>query len=280
MTGRYRDRAASLATMHGKEAALEPPFRALGTTLVVPGVDTDLLGTFSGEIERPAPPREVVARKARLGLEAAGLPLGLATEGTFGPHPAAPLLTVHREVALFVDDELGIEVEESIVEPKPALLTTLAGPDEPLDRVLAGADFPAHALLVMPSTGPRGGPVHKGIRDLTRLRAAIRECASAAPDGRARVETDLRAHCNPTRMAVIAALGTRLAARLARECHACGTPGWGMLRLLPGFACADCDRPTALIRAELHGCVRCDATREIPLARSAAEPRFCENCNP
>lgn len=50
----YRDRQVSLATMHGKERAIALPFsRALGLRVVLPsGLDTDALGTFSGEVKR------------------------------------------------------------------------------------------------------------------------------------------------------------------------------------------------------------------------------------
>jgi len=57
--------------------------------VVVPaGLDTDGLGTFTGEVERPAPPRETALLKARLAIETTGLPRALASEGSFGPHPA------------------------------------------------------------------------------------------------------------------------------------------------------------------------------------------------
>ncbi|MBM3504468.1 MAG: hypothetical protein FJX65_11400 [Alphaproteobacteria bacterium] len=64
---RYRQRRAVLATMHGKERVFARPLRvALGLELVVPeGLDTDRLGTFSGEVERVGSPWEVAIRKAR-----------------------------------------------------------------------------------------------------------------------------------------------------------------------------------------------------------------------
>jgi len=53
--------------MHGKERVFARPLRvALGLELVVPeGLDTDRLGTFSGEVERVGSPWEVAIRKAR-----------------------------------------------------------------------------------------------------------------------------------------------------------------------------------------------------------------------
>ncbi len=85
----YAGRRVCLTTLHGKERVLARPFfHGLGAELVVCGCDTDQLGTFSGEIERAADPLSTCVRKAALGLEASGLRLGLASEGSFGPHPS------------------------------------------------------------------------------------------------------------------------------------------------------------------------------------------------
>ena len=49
-----RDETFAIATMHGKKHAVdEPPSRWLGAAMtVVPGIDTDAFGTFTGEIVR------------------------------------------------------------------------------------------------------------------------------------------------------------------------------------------------------------------------------------
>jgi hypothetical protein len=54
----YEGRSASLATKHQKDVACGRPLRrALGVDLVVPdALDTDELGTFSGEIPRVGTP--------------------------------------------------------------------------------------------------------------------------------------------------------------------------------------------------------------------------------
>jgi hypothetical protein len=78
-----------LRPKHGKEAAIGPALAASpGLRVVVAAeVDTDRLGTFTGEVERPGPPRETALMKARLGQRATGLPRALASEGAFGAHP-------------------------------------------------------------------------------------------------------------------------------------------------------------------------------------------------
>jgi hypothetical protein len=73
----YRGVSAALATKHEKEKIVAPLFSSLGISLQVPQIDTDVLGTFSGEIERVGTPKEVVLKKARMGIEASGLSYGM-----------------------------------------------------------------------------------------------------------------------------------------------------------------------------------------------------------
>ncbi len=73
--GPYRSRTAALATQHGKERVVARPlWAALGLIVTVPAeINTDLLGTFAGDVKRTGTPREVVIRKARLGMSASGI---------------------------------------------------------------------------------------------------------------------------------------------------------------------------------------------------------------
>ncbi len=90
---RYAPGRVAPATKHRKELALAPAFREhLQATLVVPNLDTDALGTFSGEVPREGTALETAPRKCRLGMQAADLPRGLASEGSLGPHPLIPFL--------------------------------------------------------------------------------------------------------------------------------------------------------------------------------------------
>lgn len=78
----YCERIACLATKQAKEQAIARPFRfALGLEVLAPSdLDTDTLGTFTGEVPREGTPLEVCECKARLGMKITGLPLGLASE--------------------------------------------------------------------------------------------------------------------------------------------------------------------------------------------------------
>ena len=206
---RYRGRVAALATKHAKERALAWPLsRGLGLSLRVPAdIDTDALGTFTGEIPREGTPAEVVRRKARLGLAAAKLPIGIASEGSFGPHPKMPFLPSDFEVLVFVDDEEGFTVSmEAVTTETNYAQQRCANPGEALSFATR-LRFPSHSLIVRPVRNPDPEQIRKGVSDAETLRLAVQRAIDASPDRAASIETDMRAHANPTRMRVIRHLG-------------------------------------------------------------------------
>lgn len=276
----YRGRTAALATQHGKLPLLARPLAAgPGLALCAPaGIDTDALGTFSGEVPRPGPPEEVVERKARLAMAAAGTELGLATEATFGPHPALPFLGGHTELIAFVDDARGVVHLERLTtaETNFASLDTVPGAD--LTVFLERAGFPAHALIVRPA--PEGAPVAKGVQEPTLLAEAVAAAAAASPLGQARIEADMRAHLNPTRRRIIRKLAIRLARRLSTLCPECELPGFGPVGHEAGLPCADCGAPTGRTAAVVWGCLDGRTRARRPVAATAADPGDCPVCNP
>jgi len=281
----YRGRRAALATMHGKEEAIAPALDArVGLAVIVPdGIDTDALGTFTRDVERPGSIEATAVAKARLGMRAAGLPIGVASEGSYGPHPAMPWAPAGLELLAVVDDERGLVVTEQLVDHAPVYASVEATPETDLDPFLRRVRFPSHGLVVSAlGLPPRAATVRKGIRRRTDLDRALVELAAAAPEGAVRVETDQRAHQNPTRMATIARLAERLAERLATPCPRCAAPGFGRVRVEGALPCAACGGPSILVRAHVHGCPGCghEEARPRPDGLREADPARCPRCNP
>ncbi len=280
----YAARTAVIATMHRKEEAVAPALMSTLGLIVTsaPGLDTDQLGTFSGEIPRNGTMLDVALRKARLGMSAAGVPLGLASEGSFGPHPAIPYIPAGMELLVFVNDEREIVVTESLITEQTNYDHLVISPGEASDAFLQKIGFPTHGLIVRPNEGEVASALAKGIVDPDRLTRAIEAAAAASSDGRARMETDMRAHFNPTRMRSLAILAERLAQRLARQCPACGAPGFGRTGSRAGLLCETCGTPTELVVAEILGCPACDYTEERLRGDGLqrAPPQHCPLCNP
>ncbi|QPN67773.1 DUF6671 family protein [Synechococcus sp. CBW1006] len=283
----YAGRRVCLTTLHGKERVLaRPVFHGLGAELLVCGCDTDQLGTFSGEIERPADPVSTCRLKANLGLAATGLPLGLASEGSFGPHPAVPFLPVGQEVLVFVDLERQLTVVERRLEMRTTFSSRTVGPSDlnstGFSTWLQQVRFPSHALIARPAQHDPSGRCIKAIRTIADLEVALAHCAATSSNGEVLLETDMRAHCNPTRMASIRRLGFQLVRRIRQLCPACESPGWGRTEAVAGLPCRCCGTATPLMAQERWGCSACCHSELKPRrdGRREADPMHCPWCNP
>lgn len=280
----YAGQTIVVTTKHGKERRLALPFRiGLGAHLILAeGIDTDVLGTFTGEIPRVGTPREVAVQKARMGMVATGLPFGVVSEGSFGPDPIVPFLPVHLEVLAFIDDERGIEVYEQVATNDTNFDHAVASTVSDLERFLQRVGFPAHALIVRPHHGNAKHGIRKGILTLAELEEAIQAATGCSDDGKAHVETDMRAHLNPTRGKVSRRLGFQLALRLRRQCPACDAPGWGRVDSEPGLPCRWCRTPTGWTLHEVYACAVCDHRERYPRPDGlvTADPGLCPYCNP
>lgn len=279
----YRDRSACLTTKHGKAHAIAKAVRSvLGLQLFTPTkLDTDIFGTFSGEIPRRSSARDVCEKKARFGMAVTGLALGIANEGSFGPHPYIPFVAAAIELMTFVDDERKIVIAESLVSDRTNFSHRLTHSLDEISEWLPTAGFPTHALVVLPNVN-LSAPAEKGIVSIERLRASVTAAAANSVDGLARVETDMRAHLNPTRMVAIRRLARRFANRLATNCPNCASPGWGQIGVTKGLPCELCGSPTGWAIFEVSGCVACDYCEQKPRndGLQHAAPQHCPECNP
>lgn len=268
----YRSARVALATCHGKERALSIPLRRrLGLIVEPVAIDTDAFGTFTGTRARAGTAAEAALAKARAGMAASGLPLGLASEGSFGPHPWLPFGAGGVETLAFIDAERGLELTLSAVSRRTNFAHLDVRDGEDIAPFLARVGFPSHALVVKDGNGAL---LAAGITDKATL-------STLAWPGH-RLEADMRAHMNPTRMAAIRALAGRLAARLAARCPACACPGWGQTDVQRGLPCSSCQQPTQGIAAIIDGCTACghSETRPRPDGVTAASPASCDWCNP
>lgn len=281
----YAGYRAVLATMHGKEAAIAPVLLdRLGLVVsTTPNLDTDVLGTFTGEIPRAGTIYQAAIAKARLGMTATGLPIGIASEGSYGCHPYIPFVSGGIELIVLIDETRDIVVSEYLIEDNPVYDHAFAQAIDQLGAFLDRIGFPDHSLIVKAAeVGSEAGPIHKGLRDMDALASAITQCAAHSRDGWALIQTDMRAHMNPARMASLRRLAFILAERMATPCPACRMPGYGQVDTETGLPCKDCGAPSTLVRHRVFGCMACEHREKRPRldARSHAAPGHCLRCNP
>lgn len=277
----YTGQKIALLTQHGKEQVLAPVLEpALGCEIErVSGFDTDQLGTFSRDIPRPGSQLDAARRKARIGMELSGLPLGLASEGSFGPDPFAGMFSWNIELLVFIDANLGIEIVGMAQGPgHSAHLQTadwLA-----IEAFAHQQDFPAQQLVLRPH-GQDDPRIYKGIADWSQLKACFDEALPQSANGQVFIETDLRAFANPSRMQNIELAGRDLLQRIQSSCPVCEAPGYWVAGRQPGLPCSACGLPTSNYLSEVWQCVRCAHKAILPRAdRAVAEPQQCYYCNP
>lgn len=278
--GMYQGRQVALLTQHGKEQAIAPVLEAALDCRVgrVAGYDTDLLGTFTREVPRLGTQLEAARKKARIGMGLAGLPLGIASEGSFGPDPYAGLFPWNVEMVVWIDDALGIEVV-GVASGKTNFSHLLTANWEEAAAFARAAGFPEHSLVARPQheDDPR---IRKGIADWKTLCEVFLWACGEANNGRAFLETDVRADRNPTRMERIGQAAQDLARKLYTLCPICDAPGFQLAECVPGLPCEDCGAPTREARADIHRCVKCEHQVTVERSEKAAPAGRCDFCNP
>jgi len=274
----YAGAVIGLATMHDKGRAVAPPFRRLlgARVLEVTGLDTDQLGTFSGDIARPASPVEVTDLKARMTFEAMDVDCAIASEGSYAPIDRVPLNAAGVEIMTFVDRKRGVVVTETLTTQRTNWrMQRFAAGDPRVEDAATALGLPRCGAIVM-RNDDWSHPV-KNLSTAAEVRAAIESEAPQSRDGLAVLIPDMRAHRNPWRMMAIRALAWRLARRLAHLCPSCGAPGWGHVHSPRGLPCESCGEPTDWIAAHVDGCSACGhaEARPRPDGRRTASKLSC-----
>jgi len=278
----YRGSCIVIPTKHAKSVAIAPPFRKwLEVGVLEWLVDTDTLGTFSGEIEREGTALDCARRKCVWAIESLGVEYGLASEGSFGPHPLTPFLPCDQEILYFIDKKREFHLHMVHIGENTNYMMQAVSSMEELQMFAAAAGFPSHALILRPNNRENRGVSFKGIYTPHGLKEAFKQSLHQSSDGKVWVETDMRAQMNPSRMTVIGELAEKMAARLATFCPACNTPGWGCIRAEKGLHCEYCNQETEMIAREIYGCVLCNHTDQLPRSDGLemAPQMYCGWCN-
>jgi len=264
--------------MHGKDLVIAPALEQLGLRVIAcPGLDTDSFGTFTRDIARSGNQHAALLAKAKAGLALAGqADFAVASEGAFGPHPQMPIVPTGLELVGIVERTssrsiIGMHQTIDIHFARVNARTT-----EDVAEFVRKTGRADHSWVVMAT---RDGPIiAKGLSDPDMLLETA--VGLIAQNGSVWLETDMRAHRNPTRMRAIAAAAADLVRRLRARCPRCDYPDWVGYHQ-PGRPCAWCATPTDETWYERFDCENCGhgARRKIEEWR-AADPGRCPSCNP
>ena len=274
----FNGRKVVIATKHQKEQVIGPALQEAFEMLYVVSekVDTDLLGTFTGEVERLLTPVEAARQKCILALAECDADFAIGSEGSFGPHPTLYFLPADEEILLLLDRKMELE----IVVRHASLQTNYAsfelGSEKYLSDFLRQVKFPSHGLHVKSP----GAYVAKGIKSEDQLNQAIQEAVNRF--GTYTLETDMRAMNNPTRMSVIQELAEKLVEKMKSSCPSCQRPGFSPSDVIRGLLCSCCSLPTKSVKSLIYSCEGCHYTQcvDFPDSKTTEDPMFCDFCNP
>lgn len=270
-----------LGTKHDKSIALAPHFSKIGMRCETVDVDTDLFGTFTGEVERTSPVKDTLRKKVQAVFrQKPEARFVLASEGSFGPHPFIGFIQSDHEVLLFFDRNTGLEVFADELSTETNHHEIEFGPKDDLQGFLDRVRFPSHGIIVRPKgSSPQ---VFKGLTDWGKLGQAIIDCFLVSSEPKVILSTDMRASFNPTRMSVIGKAGEKLFARLTSFCPSCAMIGFGPTRGIRGLPCSDCGFPTQVVKEVVFACLGCqlEESHEREDGLKFANPAECDFCNP
>ena len=279
----FANRTVVIATMHRKEQAIAPLLSAaLGVDTKVPAnFNTDAFGTFTRETKRPADQLATARLKAEAALDLTGETLAVASEGSFGPHPQIPLVGCDRELVLLRDRQHQLEIVGEIVSTETNHRgQTIHSVEEAL-AFAKSAGFPEHGMVIMSASAQQPeGAVAKGIITEPALAAAVAQTLNQSPEGKAHIETDMRALYNPTRMRAIAQATQDLIRKIQQLCPNCQFPGFSIVQSRPGLPCSLCGAATLLTLAVVYQCQHCQFQQVQSFPSRFADPANCFCCNP
>ncbi|MCY7352181.1 MAG: hypothetical protein LH606_16200 [Cytophagaceae bacterium] len=277
----FKDRKLIIATKHEKEKVIAPILeKSLGVFCFVnENFDTDLLGTFTGEIERELDPITTARQKCLMAMELTNCDLGLASEGSFGPHPSLFFICADDEFLIFIDKKNNLE----IVVRELSIATNFNGKEikteEELLQFANSVNFPSHGLILRKDRVDNNDII-KGITEINRLKEAFNKLFDKFKSVYA--ETDMRALYNPSRMKVIEAATQKLITKINSLCPQCSKPGFGITDAKRGLKCSLCGLPTSTILNYIYVCQHCQYTKEemYPHKKTTEDPMYCDYCNP
>jgi hypothetical protein len=277
----FQNRKLLIATKHQKERVISPILESeIGVTCFVDETfDTDILGTFTGEVERELDPISTVREKCLRAMKMNNCDLGIASEGSFGSHPSMFFVSADDELLIFIDTLNSIEV----IARELSTSTNFDGKQIQTPKELFEFDeqigFPTHGLILRKSKD-ENIDIHKGIIDIETLKKSFEDIYSKYNS--VYVETDMRAMFNPTRMSVIEKATQKLVQKIKSTCPQCQMPGFGITDAKKGLKCSLCGSPTNSILSYIHICQHCQFTKEemFPHNKTTEDPTYCDYCNP
>lgn len=268
-----------IATMHGKEKIIGPLLQqAFGVDFCVPEkMDTDSFGTFTNQIQRKGNQLEAAYAKLEKAFELTNCISGIASEGSFGPHPQFPWVASNLEILVFKNIETGLKMEAFHESTQTNFAQSEIKSLKQLTDFAQKIDFPSHGIILsLQNAGET-----EFFKELSS-ESDLKNLWKLAQSTQAKVfaETDMRSMRNPTRQKNIEKACQNLIELLNSKCPSCQWPGFQAQERISGLPCNLCGMPTRMTKASLWKCNHCQFEVEVPGNELFTDPINCNFCNP
>ena len=281
MENLFKGRKIIIATKHQKEKVIAPLFEnGIKVKCIVPeNFDTDLFGTFTGEIERSLDPISTIRKKCLSAMNLYNCEIGVASEGSFGPHPTLGFINVNEELIIFIDKKNKIEVLSRELSLKTNFDGQNVFSELELIEFAKRTKFPSHGLILK-AKHIKGFEIFKDFKNLKELKMIFNNLIKKSYT--ISIETDMRAMNNPTRMKVIQLATKKIIEKLKTHCPNCNMIGFEIVESISGLPCQLCAMPTRSSLKHVYACKKCEFKKEkkYPNKKFTEDPMYCDFCNP
>ncbi len=201
--------------------------------------------------------------------------LGIASEGSFGPHPNYFFIPSNEEILLLIDKKNKWEISARIISTNTNYASEEIQSESELFNFLKQVQFPSHGIILKSSS-----KIVKGLHDEIEIIKLVKQIKKT--EGKVLIETDMRAFHNPTRMKSIEAVCKELIVKINSLCPMCDAPGFAVTRVKTGMPCSQCGTPSNQTKSKIHTCITCEFEKEeaVNLKGEKADPMYCYICNP
>lgn len=268
----------ALITKHEKVRWIAPYLAPLGYEVFGSSLfDTDILGTFSGEVERTLSPMDAALAKAKKACELTDADWGLGSEGSFGGGPAPGMINWNDELLCLYQASTGITIYAHAAGAISVQELSLDG-KVPLQQTLLR--FPDQRWILRSEKG-LGKDLEKKIEkglSAEQLLLALQQIETSSQN--VKIEPDLRAMNCPQRQQMIAKAAEDLVRRLSETCPQCEAFDFVIKEKQSGLPCSLCNLPTEQAKSWIRICDNCSHRDNEVVPQKGADPTYCQYCNP
>ncbi len=277
----FQGRKIVIATMHKKEQVIAPILeKNLGVEVVVPkNFNSDKFGTFTREIKRVGDQLEAARKKLLAAMDMEEIDLGVSSEGSFDTDPSMPFIKSNLELVLLIDKRNNLEIKGFYRTPETNADGAYVKNTDEAFEFARQIGFPNHGVIVRKKENDKS-KIYKNIHSEEELAALVKKLFESPFTKKIFIETDMRAHRNPTRMKAIEKATENLVKNIFSVCPACQAPGFVVFDIEKGLPCATCGLPTELFKTEIYLCSKCGYKEKKQIATAEADPEYCSHCNP